>query len=220
MIKVSNVSFVSATVAVLLASSSARAQVTTLGADAPQPKSDTSSEESAGVSPTMPTEITKEGWCVATANTESPSDATEAQQAAHQACLDTLIHRRPVPLVQTPGSFFVGYVWGEKSKQFVYGPQVGLGVAVLFPLHRPRLKYQLAPATSATGTARKWQFSLPTDMAFAADIAVSLNANLASFTFPNAPSETDSTDTGTTQEALGAVPNLIAENKAISITCA
>lgn len=167
----------------VLPPSGARAQLTTL-AHAPEPAP--AGHAGVGVLPRMPTELTKEGWCAAEANGTTPSDPLQAQMAAHKACLDTLIPKRPVPVLQTPGSFFAGYAWGSKSNQFVYGPQVGIGAAVLVPLRRPSLKYILAPSVGASGTARRWVFALPPDMTFAADIVVSLSANLAAFRFPNA----------------------------------
>jgi hypothetical protein len=153
----------------------------------------------AGVLPTMRTDLSKEGWCIATEDSSTPTDADQAEIAAHQACLETLIPARPVPVLQTPGSFLVGYAIG-KSSQFVYGPQVGVGAAVLFPLHRPSLKYRLAPAPSG---ARTWTFSYPDQMRLAADLAFSLSANLAGFTFPNASQAGGATGaTATTQQAF------------------
>jgi hypothetical protein len=133
------------------------------------------------------------GVCVATTDVFSPLKYNDAEIAAHQACLDTLEPSRPVPVVQTPGSFFVGYAIG-KSSQFVYGPQIGIGAAIIFPLHRPSL---ILTATSVTGTnpvkpGDTFQFKLPDAMTWATDITVSLDANFAAFTFPNSSDPTAS----------------------------
>jgi hypothetical protein len=188
----------------LVAASTSFAQMVTPLASAPAPR--TAGGLTLGIAPQMPTEVTKEGWCVATATPATPTDPGQAEVAAHRACLDTLIPKRPVPLLQTPGSFFVGYAVGSKASQFVYGPQVGIGAAVLFPLRRPSLQWRLAPALGADGADRAWTFSLPSEMSIAADLAVSLTANLASFTFPNAPSGTtaSSATTGATEPTFNA----------------
>ncbi len=180
------------------------AQMVTPLASAPAPR--TAGGFTLGIGPQMPTEVTKEGWCVATATPATSTDPSQAEAAAHAACRDTLIPKRPVPLLQTPGSFFVGYAVGSKGSQFVYGPQVGIGAAVLFPLRRPSLQWRIAPALGAEGADRAWTFSLPSEMSFAADLAISLTANLASFTFPNAASATGapSATTGTTQPTFNA----------------
>ena len=181
---------------VLATASVSFAQMVTPLALAPAPAPRSAGATLPGITPQMPTEVTKEGWCVATATPSTPPDPSQAEVMAHGACLDTLIPKRPVPLLQTPGSFFVGYAVGSKSSQFVYGPQVGIGAAVLFPVRRPALQWRIAPAQGADGAARAWTFSLPSEMSFAADLAISLTANLASFTFPNAPSGTASATTG------------------------
>jgi hypothetical protein len=171
--------------------------------DAPEPQPASAAAAAPGVIPTMGTQIGKDGSCVATTDRFSPTDYASTQSAAHAACLDTLIPSRPVPVLQTPGSFFAGYAWG-KSNQWIYGPQVGLGAALLIPLHRPSLK--LTAITAGPGAqvpeGSQFTYTLPPAMTFASSLAVSLNANLAAFSFPNAPSSV--TSSGTTQTAFNA----------------
>ena len=151
----------------------------------------------------MGTGLDKNGGCVATTDQFSPPDYASAENAAHMACLNTLIPKRPVPVLQTPGSFFAGYAWGSKSKQFIYGPQVGVGAAILVPLHRPSLvltAVNFDRNNPVIPTGSTFTFKLPDSMTFAAALAFSLNANLAAFTFPNAPASV--TTSGTTQASV------------------
>jgi hypothetical protein len=151
----------------------------------------------------MGTQLGQNGTCVATTDANSPKTYNEGENAAHEACLDTLLPKRPIPLVQTPGAFFVGYAWGSSSKQFVYGPQVGIGAAILFPLHRPSLTLEAttAPPNTALPASSTFTFSLPKDMTCASALAVSLNADFASFTFPNATTAQVGTS-GSTQQTF------------------
>lgn len=180
----------------------AQAAVVNVLSDAP--KAQLATPGGPGVTPRMGTSLAADGSCVATTDGWTPGTYGAAEVAAHQACLDTLLPKRPVPVLQTPGSFFVGYAWGGNSKQWVYGPQVGVGGAVLIPWRRPSLKLK---ATSASGggdvpAGTTFTFTLPSDMSFAAALAISFNANLAAFTFPNAAAST--TAQGTTQQGFNA----------------
>lgn len=148
----------------------------------------------AAADPSDGTTVDGAGRCVTTNDTWNEGDG-------RAKCLNKLIKRVPSPLLQTPGAFFVGYAWGSKSKQFVYGPQVGIGAAILFPVRRPVLKYLGQLDYDALQAGRV--FVLPEDMSFTLDLAVSLNANLAAFTFPNA-SDADTGDAGDTQQAFNA----------------
>lgn len=127
-----------------------------------------------GTSPpgALQTELTGDGWCQVTTTSEGLGRA---------ACRDRLLPRRPIIALETPGAFFVGYAFGKNS-QLVYGPQVGVAGAILFPIRRPFL--ELGPSVDG-----KLQFRLPTSMSFTFDLAASISVNLASFTFPNSASQ-------------------------------
>jgi hypothetical protein len=139
-----------------------------------------------GVLPTMATTNPTNVTCVATTDQFTPPTYADAEKAAASACQKSLDPSRPVPVIQTPGSFFAGYAFG-KSSQFVYGPQVGIGAAILFPLHQPSLTLTATTVNPATPViaAQTFSFALPTSMTWSTDLAVSLDANFASFTFPN-----------------------------------
>jgi len=117
----------------------------------------------------LSTDLTEDGGCRV---------KTRDEDKGRDACKERLLPRRPIPVLETPGSFFVGYAWGKKSKQFVYGPQVGLSGSILIPIRRPRLERGPDPS------ADEMLFHPPRSMSFTFDFALSLNANLAGFTFP------------------------------------
>jgi hypothetical protein len=181
--------------AVSLVTADAHAQVTQSAV------STVSAESESREHPRPQTHVDDNGYCVV-------DNASLSDDVARQACTDLLIPRRPVLSLQTPGAFFVGYAWGTKSSQFVYGPQVGIGGAVVFPLVRPSLIFQEGPSGDHGQT-----FSLPDQFSFTLDLAASLNANLGSFTIPNAPGSSGMMPTssppppaasGTTQQAFNA----------------
>jgi len=194
---------VATSVVILVVSSSAFAVITGVG-DAPERQPSATTPSVPGVIPPMQTDIDKNGECVATTDANSPSDYNSAEIAAHASCLNTLIPKRPVPFLQTPGNFFVGYIWGKKSSQVVYGPQIGFGAAILFPLHRPNLLLKTISAGPAgpIPPGSHFTFKLPDSMTWTTAIAVSFDANLAAFTFPNA--STADTASGKTQSAFNA----------------
>lgn len=190
-------------IAGLLAREPTALAVDAVARDAPHPSAPATSAPLPGVTPSMGTTISDTGGCIAKTDQFTPTDYASAEIAAHAACLDTLIPKRIVPVLQTPGSFFIG-VAINKSPQFVYGPQVGAGVALLFPLHRPVLTPSAFSAVpgAPVPVGSTFAFELPSAMTFASSLAVSLTANFAAFTFPNAP--TTFAATGTTQTGFNA----------------
>lgn len=105
---------------------------------------------------------------------------------ARRVCLDRLLPRNPTAITLTPGAFMIGYAWGFRSKQFLYGPQVAISTAYQIPIRRPLLDTLKADASSYT-------FGLPTSATWTVDLVVSLNTALGSYSFPNADSSKDPT---------------------------
>lgn len=101
-------------------------------------------------------------------------------------CSGLLIPRRPRIAVTVPGAFLIGYAWGGDDSQFIVGPQVSLGLTVLFPAVRPELKL-LTPKRRVDG----WWYSLPTEASFTLDVLFSLSASLGSVYFPTLGTDTE-----------------------------
>lgn len=118
--------------------------------------------------------INKRGHC------EVPRDVTQDANTALGLCIETLTPRRATVEVQTPGAFFLGYAWGSKSSQVVFGPSFGLGATLGLPLRRPRLLLGIA---EAGGTA----YRLPSEVSLTIDLAFSLNAAVAGINTTVAP---------------------------------
>lgn len=129
----------------------------------------------------LPTVIDEQGQCQVDV---SSVDSSIAEGRGRYTCVNALMPRQPSPVLATPGAFFVGYAWGSKSRQFVYGPQVGVSGAVEIPIRRPWLERM----PDAGG---KMVFRRPHSMSFTFDLALSLNVNFASFTFPNQATSAD-----------------------------
>lgn len=134
-------------------------------------------------------------WCFNKATTD---------KEANDACKKKFLPNRPVPEGGTNGAFFIGYAWGENSKQLVYGPQVGVSGTILFPLVIPNIEqgYNWYDTTwndsaksgvKAIDTSRSFQ--LPHSATFTMDLATSLTTSLASFSFPTKGTSTNGAST-------------------------
>jgi len=113
---------------------------------------------------------------------------------AEEECRRLLLPRRPVISVQTPGSFIIGKAWGKDGNAVVFGPAVGLGVTVGYPL----VTSSLQKVSGNNGLA--WQ--LPTDAQFVANMNFALSGNLVGLTIDVDDETVDDSQMGFTAGAF------------------
>lgn len=153
--------------------------------------------QAAGVANASATDIDTDttGECKLDATAFKDQDGTNKvdEKRRQELCKNLLLPRRATSVTVTPGAFFLGYAWGSKSNQFVYGPQVSVSAAYQVPFHRPNLDKVDDP------TGKQLIYALPTSMSYTFDMVFSFQTALAAFTFPNASSSTLG-NSGSTQQ--------------------